>query len=111
MRTQKAGEGAVARDNGKVRRSRPAQVVTSRRTLEIYTARVQRRVGFAKGVWISAARAIGGRVRRAEQWVMRHRQAPGTAKVAYRRPSIGHTCQPPRRHGRRDDGLRDPHGP
>ena len=78
-----------SRRNGKVSRSRPAQVVTSRRTLEIYTARIQRRVGFAKGVWISAARAIGGRVRRAAKWVMRHRQAPGTAIVKTGdRPSV-----------------------
>ena len=71
----------TSRQNGKVKRSRPAQVVTSRRALDTYTARIQRRVGFAKGVWINAAKAIGGRVRNAAQWATRHRQAPGTARV------------------------------
>jgi hypothetical protein len=62
-------------------RREPAQVVTSRKALDTYIARIQRRVGFAKGTWIKAAKAIGGRVRGAAQWTTRHRKAPGTATV------------------------------
>lgn len=64
-----------------VTRKEPAQVVTSRKALDTYIARIQRRVGFAKGVWINAAKAIGGRVRGAAQWATRHRKAPGSATV------------------------------
>ena len=64
-----------------VKRREPAQVVTSKKALDAYIARVQKRVGFAKGVWINAAKAIGGRVRGAAQWATRHRQAPGSARV------------------------------
>lgn len=64
-----------------VTRKEPAQVVTNRKPLDTYIAKVQRRVGFAKGVWIKAAKAIGGRVRGAAQWTTRHRQAPGSATV------------------------------
>ena len=38
-------------------------------------------MGFAKGAWINAAKAIGGRVRGSEQWVTRHKHSPGTATV------------------------------
>ena len=62
-------------------RREPAQVVTSNKALDNYIARIQRRVGFAKGTWIKAAKAIGGRVRGAAQWATRHRKAPGTATV------------------------------
>lgn len=62
-------------------RREPAQIVTSRKALDNYIARIQRRVGFAKGVWIKAAKAVGGRVRGASQWATRHRKAPGTATV------------------------------
>jgi hypothetical protein len=80
---------SASRKGGKVVRTRQAQVVTSRKSLEAYIARVQSRVGFAKGVWINAAKAIGGRVRGAAKWAMRHRQAPGTAKVRTGdRPSV-----------------------
>jgi hypothetical protein len=61
--------------------SKPKQVVTSPKALDTYIARIQRRVGFAKGSWINAAKAIGGRVRGAAQWTTRHKQAPGTATV------------------------------
>ena len=64
-----------------VKRKEPAQIVTSPKALDTYIARMQKRVGFAKGVWIKAAKAIGGRVRGAEQWVSRHKQAPGDAVV------------------------------
>ncbi len=64
-----------------VKRREPAQVVTGKKPLDAYIAKVQRRVGFAKGVWINAAKAIGGRVRGAAQWATRHRQAPGSARV------------------------------
>ncbi|MCH7228647.1 hypothetical protein [Haloferula sp. A504] len=64
-----------------VTRREPAQIVTSRKALDTYIARIQRRVGFAKGVWIKAAKAIGGRVRGAAQWATRHRKAPGSATV------------------------------
>lgn len=68
-------------NNGSVTGNKPSQVVTSKKTLDLYIARKQKRVGFAKGVWIQAAKAIGGRVRGAAQWVTRHKQAPGTAIV------------------------------
>ena len=64
-----------------VRRKTPAQVVTSPKALDSYIAKIQKRVGFAKGSWINAAKAIGGRVRGAAQWATRHKQAPGTATV------------------------------
>ena len=64
-----------------VTRKEPAQIVTSRKALDTYIARIQRRVGFAKGVWIKAAKAIGGRVRGAAQWATRHRNSPGDATV------------------------------
>lgn len=64
-----------------VTRREPAQIITSRKALDTYIARIQRRVGFAKGVWIKAAKAIGGRVRGAAQWATRHRNAPGDATV------------------------------
>jgi len=64
-----------------VTRRTPAQVVTSPKALNTYIAKIQKRVGFAKGSWINAAKAIGGRVRGAVQWATRHKQAPGTATV------------------------------
>jgi len=64
-----------------VKRREPAQIVTSTKALHAYVARIQKRVGFAKGTWINAAKAIGGRVRGAAQWVTRHRKAPGSATV------------------------------
>ena len=67
--------------NANVKRKTPAQVVTSPKALNTYIAKIQKRVGFAKGSWINAAKAIGGRVRGAAQWATRHRQAPGTATV------------------------------
>ena len=63
------------------KRQKPLQVVTSPKALDTYIARIMKRVGFAKGSWINAAKAIGGRVRGAAQWATRHRQAPGTATV------------------------------
>jgi len=67
--------------NANVKRRTPAQVVTSPKALNTYIAKIQKRVGFAKGSWINAAKAIGGRVRGAAQWATRHKQAPGTATV------------------------------
>jgi hypothetical protein len=64
-----------------VRRREPAQIVTSRKALDAYIAKIQRRVGFAKGAWIKAAKSIGGRVRGAAQWTTRHRNSPGDATV------------------------------
>jgi hypothetical protein len=66
---------------GEVTRMKPAQVVTSAQALDNYIARRKRNVGFAKGSWINAAKAIGGRVRGMAQWATRHKQAPGTATV------------------------------
>jgi hypothetical protein len=66
---------------GQLGAAKPKQVVTSPKALDTYIARIQRRVGFAKGSWINAAKAIGGRVRGAAQWTTRHKQAPGTATV------------------------------
>ena len=68
-------------EKGRVTRKRPAMVVTSPKALDTYITRIQKRVGFAKGSWINAAKAIGGRVRGAAQWATRHKQAPGTARV------------------------------
>ena len=67
--------------NANVKRKKPAQIVTSPKALDSYIAKIQKRVGFAKGSWINAAKAIGGRVRGAAQWATRHKQAPGTAVV------------------------------
>jgi hypothetical protein len=67
--------------NANVKRKKPAQIVTSPKALDSYVAKIQRRVGFAKGSWINAAKAIGGRVRGAAQWATRHKQSPGTARV------------------------------
>ena len=66
---------------GQVMRRNPAQIVTTPKALNTYIAKIQKRVGFAKGSWINAAKAIGGRVRGSAQWVTRHKQAPGTATV------------------------------
>jgi hypothetical protein len=65
----------------KKKAARPKQVVTSTKARDNYITKIQKRVGFAKGTWINAAKAIGGRVRGAAQWATRHKQAPGTAKV------------------------------
>lgn len=67
--------------NANVKRKKPAQIVTSPKALDSYIAKIQKRVGFAKGSWLNAAKAIGGKVRGAAQWVTRHKQAPGTAIV------------------------------
>jgi hypothetical protein len=64
-----------------VQRREPAKIVTSNKALANYIAKIQKRVGFAKGTWIKAAKAIGGRVRGAAQWATRHRKAPGSATV------------------------------
>jgi hypothetical protein len=66
---------------GEVKRKTPAQVVTSPKARDTYIAKIQKRVGFAKGSWINAAKALGGRVRGAAQWTTRHKQAPGTATI------------------------------
>lgn len=67
--------------HGVVKRRTPAQIVTSPKVRDTYIAKIQKRVGFAKGSWINTAKAIGGRVRGAAQWATRHKQAPGTATV------------------------------
>ncbi len=67
--------------NANVKRRTPAQIVTNPKPLNTYIAKIQKRVGFAKGSWINAAKAIGGRVRGAAQWATRHKQAPGTATM------------------------------
>jgi hypothetical protein len=66
---------------GQLGAAKPKQIVTSPKARETYIAKIQKRVGFAKGAWINAAKAIGGRVRGSEQWVTRHKQSPGTATV------------------------------
>ncbi|NQW99819.1 hypothetical protein HQ447_04105 [bacterium] len=72
-----------------VTRRSPAQIVTSPKARDTYIAKIQRRVGFAKGAWINTAKAIGGRVRGAAQWATRHKQAPGSATVKSGvRPSV-----------------------
>ncbi len=67
--------------NANVTRKQPAQIVTSAKARDNYIAKIQKRVGFAKGSWLNAAKSIGGRVRGAAQWATRHKQAPGTAIV------------------------------
>lgn len=66
---------------GQLGASTPKHIVTSPKARDTYIRKIQRRVGFAKGTWINAAKAIGGRVRGAAQWATRHKQAPGSAKV------------------------------
>jgi hypothetical protein len=66
---------------GQLGGSKPKQIVTSVKARETYIARIQRRVGCAKGSWINTAKALGGRVRGAAQWTTRHKQAPGTATI------------------------------
>ncbi len=66
---------------GQLGGEKPKQVVTSPKTRETYIAKIQKRVGFAKGSWINAGKSIGGRIRGAVQWATRHKQAPGSAVV------------------------------
>lgn len=61
--------------------SKPKQIVTSEKVRDTYIARIQKRVGFAKGSWINAGKSIGGRLRGSVQWVTRHKQAPGLATI------------------------------
>ncbi len=68
-------------DRGQVKIKKPAQVVTGDKPRDRYIAKKQRMVGYAKAAWINAAKAIGGRVRGAAQWVTRHKTSPGTAIV------------------------------
>ncbi len=66
---------------GQLGAAKPKQIVTSPKARDAYIAKIQKRVGFAKGAWINAAKAIGGRVRGSVQWVTRHKQSPGNATV------------------------------
>ena len=66
---------------GQLGGAKPKQVVTNSKARDTYIAKIQKRVGFAKGAWINAAKAIGGRVRGAAQWTTRHKQAPGSSTV------------------------------
>jgi hypothetical protein len=66
---------------GQLGAEKPKQIVTSPKARETYIAKIQKRVGFAKGSWINAGKAIGGRLRGAVQWATRHKQAPGSAIV------------------------------
>lgn len=66
---------------GQLGAAKPKQIVTSPKARETYIARIQKRVGFAKGSWLNAGKAIGGRVRGAVQWATRHKQAPGSATI------------------------------
>lgn len=66
---------------GRLGADKPKQIVTSPKARETYIARIQKRVGFAKGSWINAAKSIGGRVRGAVQWATKHKQAPGSSKI------------------------------
>ncbi len=62
------------------KRWKPMQIVTTPKAIDNYVTRKLKMVGFAKSSWINAAKAIGGRVRGAAQWAMRHKNAPGTAR-------------------------------
>ena len=66
---------------GQLGGEKPKQVVTSPKARETYIAKIQKRVGFAKGSWTNAGKSIGGRIRGAVQWATRHKQAPGSAVV------------------------------
>ena len=66
---------------GKLGAEKPKQIVTSPKARDTYIARIQKRVGFAKGSWINAGKSISGRIRGAVQWATRHKQAPGSANV------------------------------
>jgi len=66
---------------GARRAAKPKQIVTSAKARETYIAKIQKRVGFAKGSWLNAGKAIGGRIRGAVQWATRHKQAPGSATL------------------------------
>ena len=66
---------------GQLGGSKPKQIVTSPKARETYIARIQKRVGFAKGSWLNAGKTIGGRVRGAVQWATRHKQSPGSATI------------------------------
>jgi hypothetical protein len=61
--------------------AKPKQIVTSPKARDTYIAKIQKRVGFAKGSWINAGKSIGGRIRGAVQWTTRHKQAPGSATI------------------------------
>ena len=66
---------------GQLGAAKPKQIVTSPKARETYIARIQKRVGFAKGSWINAGKSIGGRIRGAVQWATRHKQSPGSATI------------------------------
>lgn len=66
---------------GQLGGSKPKQIVTSPKARDTYIARIQKRVGFAKGSWLNAGKAIGGRIRGAVQWATRHKQSPGSATI------------------------------
>lgn len=66
---------------GQLGAAKPKQIVTSAKARDTYIARIQKRVGFAKGSWINAGKSIGGRIRGAVQWATRHKQAPGSATI------------------------------
>jgi hypothetical protein len=65
---------------GLVQIKTPLQVVTSADARENYIRQIQKRVGFAKGVWANAAKSLGGQVRNLAQWITRHKQSPGSSK-------------------------------
>ena len=69
----------MSREWGELGAAKPKQIVTSEKARATYIARIQKRVGFAKGTWLNAGKAIGGRIRNAVQWTTRHKQAPGSA--------------------------------
>ncbi len=80
---KKEGLSLFSRDDkGRVQEhTHQSMVVTGEKPLENHTRRILRRVGFAKGAWINAGKAVGGRLRGAPRWTTRHRKAPGTATV------------------------------
>jgi hypothetical protein len=66
---------------GQLGGSKPKQIVPSAKARETYITKIQKRVGFAKGSWLNAGKAIGGRIRGAVQWATRHKQSPGSATI------------------------------
>ncbi len=77
-----------------VTRREPAQIVTSRKALDNYIARTQRKVGFAKGAWIKAAKAIGEPVNDPPP------EGSGERHGEERHQAFGHPDQQTRLHGR-----------
>ena len=80
----------VRNSRGRVgRNQRTMLIVTNPKALRRYVKEMVKRVGWAKGSWAAAARALGG-TRGLPQWVTRHDAAPGGATDNSRDPISPH---------------------